>query len=76
MPLYMFIRHLIKSEVNKSFIQKISVWPLAILLVCFIGMNIYKQIKLYPDYSNINTAILLAHDLCEFSCSSGCLCKV
>ena len=83
MPLYMFIRHLIKSEVNKSFIQKISVWPLAILLVCFIGMNIYKQIKLYPDYSNINTGYpfwhmiyvsLAAHpdacakyDICKFS---------
>jgi len=61
MPLYMFIRHIIKSEVNKSFIQKISVWPLAILLVCFIGINIYKQIKLYPDYSNIKSGYPFWH---------------
>lgn len=62
MPLHIFIRHLIiKSEVNKSFVKKISIWPLAILLVCFIGMNIYKQIKLYPDYSNIKTGYPFGH---------------
>ena len=86
LPLYILIGEFIKSGAGKTlkcFIQKISIWPLALLLVCFIGMNTYKQIKLYPDYSNIKTGYpfwhmiyisLSAHpdacakyDICKFS---------
>lgn len=64
LPLYMLIREIIKSGANKplkSFIHKISVWPLVLLLVCFIVMNIYKQEKLYPDYSSIKTGYPFWH---------------
>lgn len=64
LPLYIFIKEFIKSGANKalkSFIHKISVWPLVLLLVCFIAMNIYKEAKLNPDYSSIKTGYPFWH---------------
>lgn len=63
-PLFIYIKYYIKSResnVLKFFIKKISAWPLVLLLVCFIAMNMYKQEKLSPDYSNIKAGYPFWH---------------
>ena len=85
-PLYIIIGHIIKSRGRNaliSFIQKGIIWPLVSLIICFVAMTIYSQVKLYPDYSKIRTGYpfwhmiyisLSAHpdackkyDICKFS---------
>ena len=63
-PLYIIISHIIKSRGTNAlipFIQKVRIWPLVLLIICFVAMTIYSQVKLYPDYSKIRTGYPFWH---------------